>query len=120
MNVTSNILAATLFLIIGVCVGAYQGYSHYQPLLDSANSGLATATTGRNNLEALAGEQGKKLGELVAAGKEREELARQARAKARDEAKPDYAAANRLQQERIGGDDCVAATVVIDQEIFGL
>ncbi|WP_219097750.1 hypothetical protein [Pseudomonas sp. UMAB-40] len=119
MTTTSNILAATLFLIIGVCVGAYQGYGHYQPLLDAANRELAMATTGRNNLEALAAEQGQKLGELVLRGSEREELAKKAQTEARDKAQPVYAEANRLLRERTGGDPCSAATVVIDQELFG-
>ena len=29
----------------------------------------------------------------------------------------DYAAANRLQQERTGGDQCAAATSIIDKEL---
>lgn len=29
----------------------------------------------------------------------------------------DFAAANRLQQERTGGDQCAAATSIIDQEL---
>ena len=120
MSINVKALLALLLLGIGAAGGFWQAATHYRPLLDTANRDLATATTGRNNLEALAGEQGRKLGELVTAGNTREELARQALAKAREEAKPDYAAANRIQRERIGGDDCVAATVVIDQEIFGL
>ena len=33
------------------------------------------------------------------------------------QAQVDYAAANRLQQERTGGDQCVAAGSIIDQEL---
>jgi hypothetical protein len=113
-------LAVAILMLISAAGGGWLAADHYRPLLDTANSDLATATTGRNNLEALAGEQGRKLGDLVTEGNAREELARQALAKASEEAKPDYAAANRIQQERIGGDDCAAATTVIDQEIFGL
>ncbi|MFO2465650.1 hypothetical protein OOJ96_19915 [Pseudomonas sp. 15FMM2] len=78
---------------------------------------MAIAKKARDNLEALAGEQGKKLGELVLAGKEREALAAQAQADARKLAKPDYAAANRLLQERAGGDPTQAAELIIDQEL---
>jgi hypothetical protein len=120
MSISVKALLALLLLSIGAAGGFLNAQDYYQPRLDTANSDLATVTAGRDNLEALAGEQGRKLGELVTEGNAREELARQALATAREEAKPDYAAANRIQRERIGGDDCVAATVVIDQEIFGL
>lgn len=120
MSISVKALLALLLLSIGAAGGFWQAATHYRPLLDTVNRDLATATTGRNNLEALAGEQGRKLGELVSEGNAREELARLALAKAQEEAKPDYAAANRIQQEHIGGDECVAATIVIDQEIFGL
>jgi hypothetical protein len=38
-------------------------------------------------------------------------------AQARQAAEQDYQAANRLQQERTGGDACAAATAVIDKEL---
>lgn len=110
-------LALILMMSIGAGIGAWVAAGHYRPLLDTVNRDLATATVGRNNLESLAGEQGRKLGELVQAGSEREELARQALAMARVEARPDYAAANRIQRERIGGDQCAASIIIIDQEL---
>lgn len=68
-------------------------------------------------MEELAGEQGRKLGDLVLAGQERERRAAQAQAEARELAKTDYAAANRLLQERTGGDQCAATAAIIDQEL---
>jgi len=43
--------------------------------------------------------------------------ARAHQAGARQQSEADYQAANRLQQERTGGDACAAATTVIDQEL---
>ena len=78
---------------------------------------MATTKSARDNLEALAGEQGKKLGELVQAGKDREQAARLAQDKAAQEAQPDYSAANQLLRERTGGDPAQAAAAIIDQEL---
>lgn len=86
-------------------------------MLDAAQDDLATTKAGRDNLEALAGEQGRKLGDLVFAGQERERHAAQAQADARELAKIEYGAANRLLQERTGGDQCTAATTIIDREL---
>lgn len=97
--------------------GAWLSARHYRPLLDTANSELSTAKAGRDNLEALAGEQGRKLGELVLAGEVRERAAAQLMTKAKEEAQPDYAAANRLLQERTGGDPAQAAASIIDEEL---
>jgi hypothetical protein len=110
-------LAVILLLLLGAAGGSWLAARHYRPLLDTANTDLAIAQSARNNLEALAGEQGRKLGELVLAGKEREAFAAQAQADAGELAKPDYAAANRLLQERTGGDPARAATMIIDQEL---
>ncbi|PUA43664.1 hypothetical protein C5U62_22705 [Pseudomonas protegens] len=90
---------------------------HYRPLLDTAQEALATAKAGRANLEALAGEQGRRLGDLVLAGQERERHAVQAQSDARELAKHDYSAANRLLQERTGADPAPAAESIIDQEL---
>lgn len=119
-RMAGTILAVVLLLIIGGCAGVWLASKSYRPLLDKANSDLATATAGRNNLEELATDQGLKLGELVKLGQEREILAEKAQGEARVEAQPHYAAANRLLSDRTGGDQCAAATAVIDQELFGL
>ena len=110
-------LALTLLLGLGTAGGAWLAVSHYRPLLDTANVNLATAKLARDNLEVLAREQGRKVGELVAAGELRERNAAQAITKAKEEAQPDYAAANRLMQDRTGGDPAEAAASIIDQEL---
>ena len=110
-------LALTLLLGLGAAGGAWLAASHYRPLLDTANVNLVKAKLARDNLEVLAGEQGRKLSELVAAGELRERSAAQAIAKAKEEALSDYAAANRLLQERTGGDPAEAVASIIDLEL---
>ncbi|SFW77276.1 hypothetical protein SAMN03159439_04624 [Pseudomonas sp. NFACC04-2] len=108
---------ALLLTAVGAGFGGWLVAGHYRPLLDAANRDLAQVTSARDNLEGLAAEQGRKLGELVQAGELRERAAALAQEKARDEARPDYAAANRILRERSGGDQCSAAETVIDQEL---
>lgn len=111
-------LAGALFLIgLGAAGGVWQAARHYRPLLDEANGEQAACLAARGNLEELAREQGLKLGDLVVAGNERQARAEQAVGAAKVEAQVDYAAANRLQQERTGGDECAAATSIIDKEL---
>lgn len=110
-------LALPLLLVLGAAGGGWLAACHYRPLLDTANTGLATAKHARDNLETLAGEQGRKLGELVLTGELRERNAALAIAKAKEDAQPDYAAANKLLQERTGGDPAEAAASIIDQEL---
>ncbi|UHH28282.1 hypothetical protein LUW10_20710 [Pseudomonas veronii] len=110
-------MAVILLLGLGAGGGVWLAARHYRPLLDAVNTDLATTKSARDNLEALAGEQGKKLGELVQAGKDREQAARLAQDKAAQEAQPDYSAANQLLRERTGGDPAQAAATIIDQEL---
>ena len=110
-------LALALLLVLGAAGGAWLAACYYRPLLDTANAGLTTAKQARGYLETLAGEQGRKLSELVLAGELRERSAAMVIAKAKEEAQPDYAAANKLLQERTGGDPAEAAASIIDQEL---
>ena len=110
-------LSLVLLFTLGAAGGCWLADRHYRPLLDTVNTDLATAKLARDNLETLAGEQSRKLGELVTASDERAKQAAQAVADAKELAKPDYAAANRLLQERIGGDPAQAAAAIIDQEL---
>ena len=110
-------LALALLLVLGAAGGAWLAACHYRPLLDTANAGLATSKQARDNLETLAGEQGRKLVELVLAGELRERNAALAIAKAKEDAQPDYAAANQLLRERTCGDPAEAAGSIIDQEL---
>ncbi len=72
---------------------------------------VATCKAGRGNLEALAGEQGRKLGDLVLAGQELDRRATQAQVDAQELARHDFAAASGLLQERTGGE------LIINQEL---
>lgn len=111
------LLAVVLVLAAGAALGGWLASRHYRPLLDTAQADLATAKAGRNNLEALAGEQGRKLGDLVLAGQEREHRAAQAQADAQELATLDFAAASGLLLGRTGGDPAPAVESIIDQEL---
>jgi hypothetical protein len=111
------VLATILLLVLGAGGGVWLAARHYRPLLDTANTDLATTKSARDNLELLTGEQGRKLGELVQAGNARELAAVQAQERAAKEAQPDYAAANQLLRDRTGGDPAQAAAAIIDQEL---
>ncbi|HDS1801244.1 TPA: hypothetical protein QEM76_004109 [Pseudomonas putida] len=114
------VLAACMLLIgMGAAGGVWQAVRHYRPLLDASTGEAATCKAARDNLAGLAQEQGKALGDLTLAANERRARAEQAVTEAKASAQADYAAANRLQQERIDGDQCAAATSIIDKE-FGL
>lgn len=71
----------------------------------------------RDNMVSLASEQGKALGDLQLAAQQRQAAAEKAVVDARASAEPDYQAANRIQQERTGGDQCTAAASIIDKEL---
>ncbi|EIM13767.1 hypothetical protein [Pseudomonas chlororaphis] len=116
-KLTGALVLAGLLISAGTGLGVWLAADHYRPLLDAAQDDLATTKAGRANLETLAVEQGRKLGDLVLAGQERERRAAQAQADARELSRADSAAANRLLQERTGGDQCAAATAIIDQEL---
>ncbi|NWD74846.1 hypothetical protein HX890_12100 [Pseudomonas gingeri] len=104
-------------LVMAALFGAWVAAGHYRPMLDKANADLNAAASARDNLLELTGEQNEALARLSKAAADREQAAGQAVAKARDQAAPDYAAANRLMQERTGGDQCQAAGTIIDQEL---
>mgnify|MGYP001760178309 FL=1 len=106
-----------LLILLGIAVGAWATTSHFRPALDEEQDRVAACTAARDNLAGLAQEQGKALGDLTLAAQARQERAEQAVAEARAGAQADYAAANRLQQERTGGDQCAAATSIIDKEL---
>ena len=110
-------LALVLLLVLGATGGAWLTACHYRPLLDTANTGLATVKEVRDNLETLVIEQGRKLGGLVLIGELREGGAELAAAKAKEDAQRDYVAANQLLRERTGGDPAQAAASIIDQEL---
>lgn len=82
---------------------------------DASRLGACRET--RGNLLVQVGEQNQALAGLRQAEQERAARAQQAQQQARQQAEQDYQAANRLQQERTGGDACAAAESVIDREL---
>lgn len=112
-----RLAGAGLLVLLGMAVGTWATTNHFRPLLDAEQDQIANCKAARDNLAGLAQEQGKALGDLTLAANERQARAEQAVSEARASAKDDYAAANRLQQERTGGDQCAAATLIIDQEL---
>lgn len=112
-----RLAGAGLLTMLGMAVGTWATTSHFRPLLDHQQDQAAQCAAARENLAGLAQEQGKALGNLVLAASERQARAEQAVKEAKASAQDDYAAANRLQQERTGGDQCAAATSIIDKEL---
>lgn len=111
------LLGCVLLAGLGGVGGVWLAAGHYRPVLDQANGEVSTCKAARDNLSGLAAEQGKALGDLTLAANARQSRAEQAVDAAKVGAQVDYAAANRLQQERTGGDQCAAATSIIDKEL---
>ncbi|MCE1007219.1 hypothetical protein [Pseudomonas monteilii] len=116
-RLAAALLGSALLLGVGVAGGAWLSATHYRPQLDQANKEATTCVAARDNLSGLAAEQGKALGDLTLAAEERQAVAERAVDEAKAKAQVDYAAANRLQQERTGGDQCAATTSIIDLEL---
>ncbi|MCL8300503.1 hypothetical protein [Pseudomonas mosselii] len=112
-----RLTGAGLLIVLGMAIGTWATTHHFRPLLDDQQDLATQCAAARDNLAGLAQEQGKALGALTLAANERQALAKQAVDEAAASAQGDFAAANRLQQERTGGDQCAAATSIIDQEL---
>ncbi|MFW3895272.1 hypothetical protein [Pseudomonas bharatica] len=112
-----RLTGAGLLILLGMAVGTWATTAHFRPLLDAEQEQVTTCKSARDNLAGLATEQGRALGDLALAANERQAAAEQAVSEAKASADLDYAAANRLQQERTGGDQCAAATSIIDKEL---
>lgn len=114
--------AIPLWLVLALAAAGVIWWQHGQikdALADAAEQAgqVGHCTLARNNLELLVGEQGKALGDLQLAIRQRQAAAEKAVADARASAQSDYQAANRIQQERTGGDQCTAAASIIDKEL---
>ncbi len=114
--------AIPLWLVLALAAAGVIWWQHGQIQDARADAAEQTKRAGqcklaRDNLEVLVGEQGKALGDLQLAAQQRQAAAEKAVAEARASAEPDYQAANRIQQERTGGDQCAAATSIIDKEL---
>lgn len=112
-------IGAGLLILAGMLLIAWITTGHFRPLLDAEQNQVFNCKAARDNLAGLAQgqEQGTALGELVLAAKSRQ--AASERAASEDKATVDlnYISANRLQQERTGGDQCPDTTSVIDKEL---
>lgn len=112
-----RLAGAGLLILLGMAVGAWATSHHFRPLLDDQQDKVAQCTAARDNLAGLATEQGRAIGDLMLAAADRQAVAEQAVGAAKASADIDYAQANRLQQERTGGDQYAAATSIIDKEL---
>ncbi|KTT33830.1 hypothetical protein SB18R_03345 [Pseudomonas oryzihabitans] len=117
-----------LLLVLGAGIGGWGAYSltvgHYRPLVEkqqkvaeAAASALASCRTTASTLEGQVGEQNQALASLRRAEDDRAARAANAQQQAAKAAGEDYRAANRLQQERTGGNPASAAAAIIDQEL---
>ncbi|HDQ4561153.1 TPA: hypothetical protein P9F42_000505, partial [Pseudomonas aeruginosa] len=80
-------------------------------------SDLVACHAALGELEATVAEQVRQVAALRLAGEQRARDAAQAVERGRQQAAEQYAAAQRLLRERSAGDQCLAAEVVIDQEL---
>lgn len=110
-------LACLLLVGLGAAGGVWLGARHYRPQLDAARSDLVACRAARGELESAVVEQGRQVAALRLAGEQRARDAAQAVEQGRQQAAEQYAAAQRLLRERSAGDQCLAAEVVIDQEL---
>ncbi|MBA5069822.1 hypothetical protein [Pseudomonas aeruginosa] len=116
-RVVSIMLACLLLVGLGAAGGVWIGARHYRPQLDAALADLAACRSARGGLEAAVVEQVRQVAALRMAGEQRARYAAQAVDRGRQQAAERYAAAQRLLRERSAGDQCLAAEVVIDQEL---
>ncbi|ELW9769010.1 hypothetical protein SIY99_000245 [Pseudomonas aeruginosa] len=116
-RVISIALACLVLVGAGAAGGVWLGARHYRPQLDAAQAGLAACRSARGSLEAAVAEQGRQVAALRLAGEQRARDAARAVEQGRQQAAEQYAAAQRLLRERSAGDQCLAAEVVIDQEL---
>ncbi|MBX5683915.1 hypothetical protein ISD91_02215 [Pseudomonas aeruginosa] len=110
-------LACLLLVGLGAVGGVWIGARHYRPQLDAALADLIACRAARGELESAVAEQVRQVAALRQAGEQRAREAAQAVEQGRQQAAEQYAAAQRLLRERSAGDQCLAAEVVIDQEL---
>ncbi|EPL1161171.1 TPA: hypothetical protein L5P42_006305 [Pseudomonas aeruginosa] len=110
-------LACLVLVGLGTAGGVWLGARHYRPQLDAASADLAACRASRGELESAVAEQGGQVAAMRLAGEQRARDAALAVDRGRQQAAEQYAAAQRLLRERSAGDQCLAAEVVIDQEL---
>nr|WP_156322146.1 hypothetical protein [Pseudomonas aeruginosa] len=110
-------MACLLLVGLGAVGGVWIGARHYRPQLDAALADLIACRAARGELESAVAEQVRQVAALRQAGEQRAREAAQAVEQGRQQSAEQYAAAQRLLRERSAGDQCLAAEVVIDQEL---
>lgn len=121
-------VAAVVLLVLGALTGAGTAYwltaGHYRPIVDAktkaaetAASTLASCRITSSTLEGQVGQQNQAMADLRVAAEKRAKDAEPIQQQAAKAAGEDYQAANRLQQERTGGDPAAAAAAIIDKEL---
>lgn len=116
-RVISIALACLVLVGLGTAGGVWIGARHYRPQLDAARSDLVACRASRGELESAVAEQVRQVAALRLAGEQRARDAAQAVDRGRQQAAEQYAGAQRLLSQRTAGDQCLAAEVVIDQEL---
>ncbi|MDT3720364.1 hypothetical protein [Pseudomonas oryzihabitans] len=121
-------LGGILLLALGALVGAGIAYrlttGHYRPIVEKQQEAISVAAqvlgscrTTTSTMEGQIGQQNQALADLRRAADAREAKAQADQQQAAKAAGEDYQAANRLQQERTGGDPAAAAAAIIDKEL---
>lgn len=121
-------VAAVVLLGLGALAGAGTAYwltaDHYRPIVqklqdkvEASASTLASCRTTNSTLEGQVGQQNQALADLRLAAEKRAKEAEPIQQQAAQAAVEDYQVANRLQQERTGGDPAAAAAAIIDKEL---
>ncbi|MCV6448307.1 hypothetical protein [Pseudomonas aeruginosa] len=116
-RVVSIMLACLMLVGLGAAGGVWLGARHYRPQLDAALTDLIACRAARGELESAVAEQVRQVAALRMAGEQRARDAAQAVERGRQQAAEQYAGAQRLLSQRTAGDQCLAAEVVIDQEL---
>ncbi|HBO4493770.1 hypothetical protein [Pseudomonas aeruginosa] len=110
-------LACLMLVGLGAAGGVWLGARHYRPQLDAVSADLAACRASRGELEAAVAEQVRQVAALRLADEQRAREAALAVDRGRQQAAEQYAGAQRLLSQRTAGDQCLAAEVVIDQEL---
>ena len=120
---TKAIPYVLLVLVLAICaqqvrvVGLQGDLADEQEARRDEAGKLGACRETRSNLLVQAVEQNQALAGLRQVESDRAAQARKAQQEGKAKAAEDYQAANRLQQERTGGDACQAAVEVIDKEL---
>jgi len=120
--------AVVVLLGLGGVIGGGVAYwltaDHYRPVVErlqdkvtATASTLASCRTTSSTLEGQVGQQNLALADLRQAAEDRAKRAEPLQQQAAKAAGEDYQAANRLQQERTGGDPAAAVAAIIDKEL---